>query len=588
MADWEAIKNNFENFKNKQLRKQQLTALDFIENSNAQVKVVQAGTGCGKSLISAMAGAYHNRFTYLVSSKPLQAQIISDFPEIKSMYGRNNFLCTKNPEATCEDCVSSKSNPCEFKFCDCKYEQQKRTVLSSNFRLLNYHYFLYEANFVGRFSGDTTDGSPNTMPVIVCDEADTLESIITDFIQLKIPGFLLTKFKIDLPKYRTNASEHAVVDWQDWGGELRLTIRKEISKLKRLIEKNQGNPKLLIEDTKKLKRIEGVLTQLNIFVDNVDQSWVLEAKPSINTGIKPTLIFKPTWVSEFLADWFFWRHAQKFILLSATFPPRETLSKLIGKANKNLEYCTLPSDFPVKNRPVYVLSRANLSSKTFDAEVPKAIDAVGEIINKYPNEKGLILSVSYKMAEILMKADEKGFKNDKNVENITYSCDQNNNLPLNKGVYKKNIDNDITFCNIRFNRIGSGRMITHDSKNREEVIEEFKKSKDPLILVSPSLERGLDLNGDLGRFVIFVKTPFLYLGDKLTSARLYGGGKAGQLWYTSSCLQSLIQGCGRVVRSKDDWGHAYLIDELSKKLIFSNIKILKEYYQYFLDAIEIE
>jgi len=51
------------------------------------------------------------------------------------------------------------------------------------------------------------------------------------------------------------------------------------------------------------------------------------------------------------------------------------------------------------------------------------------------------------------------------------------------------------------------------------------------------------------------------LGDKQTSKRRWSGKKAGERWYILECARAIVQMAGRIVRSADDWGTAYILDE---------------------------
>ena len=57
-------------------------------------------------------------------------------------------------------------------------------------------------------------------------------------------------------------------------------------------------------------------------------------------------------------------------------------------------------------------------------------------------------------------------------------------------------------------------MKVPESHTRMKMYEEHLVSKDPTILVSPSLMEGIDLVDDLSRFQIIVKVPYASLGDK--------------------------------------------------------------------------
>ena len=69
-----------------------------------------------------------------------------------------------------------------------------------------------------------------------------------------------------------------------------------------------------------------------------------------------------------------------------------------------------------------------------------------------------------------------------------------------------------------------------------------------MVLISPSLTEGLDLKEDLGRFSIFVKVPYPFLGDEWVKRRL----ELSDEWYQRQAFQNIVQGGGRVVRTPDD------------------------------------
>ena len=146
------IKARFKNFRDKPFREYQEEAIRFVHESTKPIAVIQAPTGSGKSLIGMCAGALSDEFVYLVSSKQLQSQLHHDFPEVELMMGRNNYHCLWRPSNTCDECINSRISPCPHKGI-CPYELQKKRVLQAKWRLLNYHYYLHESNYVGGFSG---------------------------------------------------------------------------------------------------------------------------------------------------------------------------------------------------------------------------------------------------------------------------------------------------------------------------------------------------------------------------------------------------------------------------------------------------
>jgi Rad3-related DNA helicase len=74
------------------------------------------------------------------------------------------------------------------------------------------------------------------------------------------------------------------------------------------------------------------------------------------------------------------------------------------------------------------------------------------------------------------------------------------------------------------------------------------------VLIGPAFLRGLDLPGDLGRFVIFPKIPFPDLREEAPE------GVDWQRWYYWVTLRNLLQGSGRCSRAPDDWSVVFILD----------------------------
>ena len=52
------------------------------------------------------------------------------------------------------------------------------------------------------------------------------------------------------------------------------------------------------------------------------------------------------------------------------------------------------------------------------------------------------------------------------------------------------------------------RLVQHDAAHRVSELERFKATSFPLVMVSPSMDRGVDLPGDLCRFIVVMKMPY--------------------------------------------------------------------------------
>jgi Rad3-related DNA helicase len=343
----EALKSRFSRFKNDEFRAQQLEALDFIRNSDRLVNVICAPTGSGKSLVGMVAGASCDRLLYLCSSKQLQSQLAQEFPEAEVMWGRQNFKCNLRPHRTADLCTHNpRTKPCSMrKICD--YEVHKEKVRNARYQILNYSYFLTEANYVGIFSD---------YPIIVCDEADAFEAILTNFINLSFSGNVLEQLKLGEPAYRTAQAKHGIESWIEWAGRAAKKIQERL---------NDVEKEMVIEDEeideyedllKERRRLASLLQRIETFLDNVSGTWVLNIKET--SGQAKAFEFKPTWLTRELTDAFFFRHGDRFVFMSATFPkPIKVLGKLLSLDVSEMNYLELDSGFPVESRRVYLRSR---------------------------------------------------------------------------------------------------------------------------------------------------------------------------------------------------------------------------------------
>ena len=70
------------------------------------------------------------------------------------------------------------------------------------------------------------------------------------------------------------------------------------------------------------------------------------------------------------------------------------------------------------------------------------------------------------------------------------------------------------------------------------------------------MTEGVDLKGDLSRFQIVCKIPYPYLGDQIIRKRM----NKHKSWYGLQTAKSIVQSCGRSVRSEKDTAITYILD----------------------------
>ena len=186
----------------------------------------------------------------------------------------------------------------------------------------------------------------------------------------------------------------------------------------------------------------------------------------------------------------------------------------------------VPMTFPVDNRKVYVTPIADVGGCSGrkpeaiakrNAEYPKLANALRKILLKHPDERVLIHTVSYDLADYVIKQ-----------------------LISTMGPARK-------------------RLITYKSSSERDLMIERYRSTASGVLIAPSLERGADFKHDDCRVVVVCKVPFPNIGDRQINARLHTPG--GQGWYSAMTARSLVQMTGRGVRSADDWSVSYLLDK---------------------------
>lgn len=522
----ERAKAELSHYIDKPFREFQEEAIRYIQDSRKKYVFLEAPTGSGKSLIAMVSGVMAGGATYAVHSKVLQNQIVDDFPEARSLFGRANYSCIDDEDGirSCDECHSTMSNPCEVKS-RCKYEIQKRLVLASKLRILNYDYLLSEINYVGRFSYAK---NKQLIGASIIDEADNLENTLVGFISLTFTEYALSRLnllkEVELLKKSSKFSDQLISDWKDFCEDAKtramsilLRLNKEIEDLEKPF--SHADIKLI----KNRNRLVRLIERMDIFLRNVDDTWLYDTQDGRHT-------FRPLWLTEEIANHYLWQHSRKWVLLSATFLPVHLEAKRLGIPLDEVDYKCLQCTFPVERRQTYIENVASLTAKTMDKEVPKIIARVSQIVNERPNVKGLIHAVSYRLANQIYE----GCKDD--------------------------------------------RLIIHNSKNRQEILEHFMNSDDPQVLISPSMERGVSLEQDLCRFIIVVKAPFLYLGDKIVSARVYSS-ILGKEWFDATMLASVLQMTGRGMRSADDYCENFILDEQFQRVMNKRPSYLPQWWR---------
>jgi len=460
--------------------------------------LVQAPTGIGKTLIAVLvAGMLELQMRYTCHSKQLQAQFCRDFPDAVELLGRNNYICLKNPGLFPKlSAELCTSNSPHCRTCALKDHGCRPD---------------------GRGRCPCRESCPYLVQKRLALNADI--AVLNAAYLLHVLNFgggfspipLLVLDEFDL----TESALLSVIELRfsekfldkfglphpKWKTKPDHDWAQECLKI---VEQriNQLENAWGVDDLISLHQLEQKKRQLQFFLREVtEDNWVFDGTT-----------WKPVWVNRY-ANQYLWRHVVKVLWMSATISPWRQLCRDLGIDPSQVEFIDTPPVSPVENHPVYFRPAANMNHGSKQSGFPKLAAAFDDTLRQHPDQKGLCHCVSYE-----------------NVNQI-----------------------------VKLSRYPE-RLVTHRESDRKSQLYHFMDSTRPLVLLSPSMERGVDLPYDNCRFIIIAKVPFPNLGDPQVAARLYRGKSAGQAWYDATTARRIVQATGRGMRAPDDYCVSYILD----------------------------
>ncbi len=492
-------------------RDDQYNAVTAIADSERPHFLLDAPTGIGKSLIGigtqrikSYKAEQQVRMAYLCGTKQLQDQIMRDFGDIAvSLKGKSNYPCLLRedafPDISAEDCNAGNPRECQH-YRECGYFRQKELAKKADIVVLNNAYFLNEANgWQSSFSG---------ADIMIADEVDALDNALMNYIEFKITSSQLEHYNL-LPPADPEKKE----SWLDWIPGAIVNLEQQISRSEgRLRQCGFANwGKSEIHENKNKKAMQRLIDKLSFIQSEVDNTWIFYFQDRDRGGRGGyEFIFKPVTVGKY-ANRFLWDHAEYKVGMSGTILAADITCRELGI--DECDYMRLDSPFPIENRPIYYKPIANITRKTMYVQLPILKNEIEKDLLKYPDRKVLIHTVSYDIQRYLR-------------DNL--SCQE--------------------------------RLTWHTSMDREMALEDFKKSRRPLVMLSPSFDRGVDLReGDNVGAQMICKVPYLNLGDPQVKAKTDLPG--GWTWYQLKATQTLLQMTGRSVRSARQKCDTYIYDE---------------------------
>lgn len=333
--------------------------------------------------------------------------------------------------------------------------------------------------------------------IYICDEANGLEEELVAKYSLNLQYNFLKNENIKFKKFLGDNEKDALM----WLQDIYLQVNTNYENLKEFLSSYDKNNKNLLKEASRFSKIGRVKHSLEETIENWEScSFVLEKKDTEGVVFCPYDI-KP--IAKGIFD-----NADKVLMMSATISNHKEYAKSLGITD--YEYFEANSTFSPKRSPIFCSKKYKLSYSSMEKNLPHVIDMALEICKKHKNEKGVIHTHTNQITQEI----------------------------------KKKTNGDTRF------------LFRDEISNNEMLLEKHKDDENPTILVSPSLDTGISLDGDLGRFQIIIKSPYLPLNSKRIKKMFDKNPKL----YLVKMLDKLIQMSGRCTRSKEDYSVTYILD----------------------------
>jgi ATP-dependent DNA helicase DinG len=352
---------------------------------------------------------------------------------------------------------------------------------------------------------------------MILDEASELEDEIVKNFSLNINFEKLSKLGVDVEKITEDSQKSKVYGWlMDLLEEIGFVVAEIRPKLA------NKNSKQFKQNVVKYK----ILTRLHRNVEDIISVFSTSEYIVEETEDGDSITLTPLYIDKLTPAIF--DHAKHILLMSATIIDPVHFCKTLGIKKHEMRYIEAKSVFDPKKSPIKCVNKYPLTYKVIDQNLPHVVDIVKQICDEYhPTDKGIIHTNSFK---------------------------------ISKAVKEKMYDRRYLY--------------REDAMKNEDLIEIHKKSKDSTVLVSPSMTHGVDLKGDLGKFQILMKIPYLPINNK----RIRILSKRDFNWYANKMLSTLVQACGRCTRNETDEVDTYIVDGSIKDVLTRNKKKLPKYF----------
>ena len=335
--------------------------------------------------------------------------------------------------------------------------------------------------------------------VMVCDEGSELEEqLVSQFTcEVDIP-FLMKTQTLVTPFPNDDKNKTKVLSWVN---SLIEKVEMSCADYKEWFSSNTAKKDIITFNKKKQEysKLTNLFNSLGLLSESFyDSDYIIER---VEYGIS----FIPLKVDVLSKHLF--AHAEKVVIMSATIIDPDAYCKSLGI--KDYEYLHIGTDFDPEKSPISIMAKQKLNFNNLKSMLPTLMKQIKGILEHHGKDKGIIHTHTQYLTDYI----------------------------------RDNIQSDRLLCR-------------EPGVNNEQLLEMHEESKEPTVLVSPSMTYGVDLKGDLARFQIILKAPWL----PTKNVRVEKLMKLDKDWYGNQMLKTLVQACGRGVRSEDDYCETYILD----------------------------
>ena len=540
-------------------RKEQKEALEFI-NSEYQTNklnkffLLNLPVGSGKSHLAVMISDWYKKnvnklakIDIITNSKILQDQYSDTYESISDLKGKENYECESY---SCSCSQGSEFNRLNKTSCEsCPYSSARESFITGGISLTNFYLYILYAIYNPKLI-ESRDAR-----VLIVDEAHEFDDVMSDFISIKITETTIKKLKfsnesdilkrlksitnilqyVEFLKYLTGEINSTIEQMEGGLSTQKRNIREDKRDLKisKLLKTKNTDVKVmqLVPDLKQYQlKIEVFLKEYKENPNN----WVLEQ--NYNEKLKQKeLSLEPIWAFDYL-DKYVFSHYDMVFLMSGTILDKNLFCQLNGLDVTKAVYYSIPSPFPLRNRPIYYMPLGKMSYKSKEETFKRYVPYIKKLLDKYKNKKGIIHTNSFELANWIQS------------------------------------------------NVKDPRLIFHDSSNKDEMLKKHMETENPTVIVSPSMDTGVSFDNDSARFQIIAKIPYPSLASQKNKLRQ----KNNPEWYSWKTVSGIIQMTGRPVRSDMDYADTIIIDGGFGDVIKHSSHFLPDWIQEAIKKINVK